>query len=187
MSVEKPPGQDLQLDFWVSGLGPQSLQVAYEVVNVSDSDIFLFNVLHRERTSSAVYHVDANLVYVFVENDVVHVTKRIAEVPDDVDVPFYDIPCATLLRRGDRCSETLNLPLPLRPFHPYARKVELHDIRTFGKVAFSLGYYRAADLSSRAISQAQTPTGQRPWVYVSPANQLVVRADPIRVSIPVMV
>lgn len=183
MSVEQPPGQDLRLECWIAGLDTHSLHLVYEVSNVGDSDVYLFNHLHSRRTPEPVYMLDPNRVFISIDGDTAHITKQIPDVPEDVHVPYYDIPPASLLRRGDSQTEELHLPLPLHPVQRYSSQTEFFKPHAVTRLDFSLGYFRSSELGERKVSTARTSAGDMPWVHVAPRLQSIVHAPPIRVQL----
>jgi hypothetical protein len=186
MARESSECKDLQLACWVSRLEEGSLQLTYEAVNSGESDLFVFNRLHTGKTADGTFLIDRNLAFVGIEGATARITKRIPEVPDYVDVYAFDIPCATVLSPGEQFTEPISLSIPLKPFSRYSGVIEFHTPCVVREIAFSLGYFRKADLDPRAIGFAQSSEGKLPWVHVSPFDQLLADAAPVLTKIPAM-
>jgi hypothetical protein len=56
--------KELALELRVTGQTQERLELSYRVENRSDSDVYLFNRLHRQQLPGGVYGVEADLVYV---------------------------------------------------------------------------------------------------------------------------
>ena len=181
MSIEVPPGRDLTLRFSILELGKDVLAVEYEAGNVSDSDLYVFNRLHRDVSDDGVFDLDPNVVYIAVEDSVVHLTKRVPDIPRGLLVEVPIVPCATLLRRGETLRETLSLSLPLRSFNPY-RPQDQAVVTGFDSVVFSLGYFKVSEIGARPVNDVRTTQGTALHVYVTPWEQLVARTAAVSVS-----
>lgn len=119
-----------------------TVRVDYTVLNPGRDTLYLTNHACRFDPSGPV--PDQNEAFVFVEDRVVHVTKRIPPPPP----AFYNpIPhFVTPLSPGQKFSETIVLELPLRPRVPY-RNVQLSGARIQATHAyFSVGYKLASPL-----------------------------------------
>lgn len=119
-----------------------TLHIEYTVFNRGRDAVYLTNHACRFDPSGPV--PDHNEAFVFVEDRVVHVTKRIPPPPP----AFYNpIPhFVTPLLPGQDFSETIVLELPLRPRVPY-RNVQLSGARIQATHAyFSVGYKLANPL-----------------------------------------
>lgn len=183
MSIEVPLGRDVNLRFVILELNEDVLRVGYQAENVSDSDLYVFNRLYRDVSDEGVFNLDPNLVYIYVEDGVVHLTKRIADIPLGILVEIPIVPCVTLLPHGERLSETLSLKLPLRSFDPYQPETEA-TIASIDSLAFSLGYFKVSEIGARPVNEVQTTEGRALYAYVTPWDQLVVRTAPIGMSKP---
>jgi len=178
MSTEVPLGTDLKLDFAVLELTKDTLRVRYEAENVGASDLYLFNRLYRTYTDEGVFELDPDLVYVYPEDGVAHLTKRIPDIPRGIHVEIPIVPCVTVLSRGRRLSESMSLRLPLRQHDPY-RPEETPAIQGFDSVVFSLGYFRASEIGKRPVNYVRTTQGQALHAYVTPWDQLFARTAPV--------
>ncbi len=119
-----------------------TLRIEYTVFNPGRDAVYLTNHACRFDPSGPV--PDHNEAFVFVEDRVVHVTKRIPPPPP----AFYNpIPhFVTPLLPGQEFSETIVLELPLQPRVPY-RNVQLSGARVQATHAYiSVGYKLANPL-----------------------------------------
>jgi|GEM_PF-6293991 len=181
MSIEVPLGKDVNLQFTIVSTTEKALQFRYDVENVSDSDLYIFNRLYRTYTDAGVFELDANLVYVYLKEGLVHLTKRVPDIPRGVLVEIPIVPCVTVLRRGERTGETFDLSLPLKTFDPYLPR-QSSIITNYDAVEFSLGYGRASGTGRRSVNYVRTNQGQVPYVYMNPLDQLIARTAPVSVS-----
>ena len=119
-----------------------TLRISYTVLNPGRDTVYLTNHACRFDPSGPV--PDHDVAFVFVEDRVVRVTKRIPPPPP----AFYNpIPhFVTPLSAGQEFSETIVLELPIQPRVPY-RRVRLSGLEVEAThVYLSIGYKLASPL-----------------------------------------
>jgi ribosomal protein L40E len=178
MSIEVPLGRDINLKFNVLENNGALLCVRYEVENVSISDLYLFNRLWHDYTEQNIFELDANLVYISARGNTGRLLKGIPDIPANMHVEMPIIPCVTVLQRGQRMDETLQIELPLRQLDPYKRK-ERPSIQNPTAMVFSLGYFRASEIGKRPVNYVRSTMGQALYAYVTPWDQLIVSTAPV--------
>jgi hypothetical protein len=186
MGIDMPLGADIQLEFRLAGLTPDTLSVTYEAVNSSGEDLYLFNQLYVTRRPDGWFDIDTNLVWINLEDGTAHITKRIPDVPDDLDVYAYMIPCASVLPPGQRIEETIKLALPLRAHNPYLTPSVGGQQGVATTIKFSLGYWKSSMPPRVPSNPVNTSLGTALFVNVTPYDQLLVTALPIMVAVPVV-
>ena len=178
MSREVPLGKDINLKFEVLENNGALLRVRYEAENVSVSDLYLFNRLWHRYTEKNIFELDPNLVYISSQNGVVRLFKGSPDIPDNMSVEMPIIPCVTLLPRGQRLDEILQIELPLRQLNPYNPE-ERPVIENPNAILFSLGYFRVSEIGVREVNNVNSTMGQALYAYVTPWDQLVVSTAPV--------
>jgi len=178
MSREVPLGKDINLKFEVLENNGALLRVRYEAENVSVSDLYLFNRLWHRYTEKNIFELDPNLVYISSQNGVVRLFKGSPDIPDNMSVEMPIIPCVTLLPRGQRLDEILQIELPLRQLNPYNPE-ERPVIENPNAILFSLGYFRVAEIGQSLVNPVRSTMGQALYAYVTPYDQLVVSTLPV--------
>jgi ribosomal protein L40E len=181
MSIETPQGKDINLRFEVVEKTEDMLRVRYEAENVSSSDLYLFNHLYHDYNEEGIFELDANLVYVSVEGSTARLLKGIPDIPYGILAEIPIVPCATLLPRGQRSAEILQIGLPLRQFNPYTPD-ERPVIENLKEIIFSLGYFPVAEIGQRPVNNVRTTEGQALYAYVTPWDQLVVSTPPVALA-----
>lgn len=179
----------LQLDA-VLRCEPQALVLTYRVANTARRDVYLLNRLYRTTPTLAL---DANLIYVLLDpaQGLIHLQKKIADLPRDRYVNAPVAPFVSPVRAGERFSEQIHLPLPLHEYQQYAPAAapDHGALRTYHQVRFSLGYYWSApgthetekEIGGTKVVLPQLPAGSRvEWgLAETPAVALEVPAyDP---------
>lgn len=113
-----------------------ALRVEYTVLNPGSETVYLTNHACRYGPSGPV--PDHNETFVFMEDRVVHVTKRVPPPPAAFHNPIPHF--VTPLSPGQEFSETVVLDLPLQPRIPY-RRVHLSGLEVESThVYLSIGY-----------------------------------------------
>ena len=118
--------------------------IDYRVLNETAKTIYLFTPLSIANGDEAA----PGRVYTFLdERDVLHVTKRLWFVPDDMDIYSPEVPRMTALPAGCEYTETLSLGLPIPISYPYMEsdKSERRKRQSSG-LALSIGYVKAEDV-----------------------------------------
>jgi hypothetical protein len=178
MSKEIPQGKDINLKFEVLENTGTFLRVKYDVENVSISDLYLFNRLWHRYTEKNIFELDPNLVYVSSQDGAVRMFKGSPDVPKNISVEMPVIPCVTLLQRGMRFDETLQISLPMRENSPYILKNRA-IIENPTSVIFSLGYFPLSLIGNRPVNYVSTTMGKALYAYVTPWEQHIVSTSPV--------
>jgi hypothetical protein len=109
---------DVVLEYELS-LFDTEFMIAYTVTNGTAASIWLTTPLTQTTAEGRVV-ADPQKVYAYVDPDgVLHVTKRMWPVPEDVDVYAPERPMLTELPAGAVFAETLRLPVPVPVGVPY--------------------------------------------------------------------
>ena len=157
-----------------------TLRIAYTVLNPGHDTVYLTN--HACRVDAGGPVPDHNEAFVFIEDRVVHVTKRIPPPPPAFHNPIPHF--VTPLHPGRDFSETIVLDLPIQPKVPY-RRVQLTAVQIQAThVTFSVGYKLANPLvqavqASRAgrevyLLRSTLQKGQRrPEGLIEPVEQFL--------------
>jgi hypothetical protein len=178
MSKEMPLGRDINLKIEILENTAALLRVRYEAENVSVSDLYLFNRLWHKYTEKNVFELDANLVYISNQDGVVHLFKGSPDVPRNISVEMPVIPCVTLLKRGQRFGEMIQINLPLQNTNPYLFK-DHSIIQNPTSIIFSLGYFPVSEIGKRMVNYVSSNMGQVLYAYVTPYDQLTVSTAPV--------
>lgn len=126
-----------------------ALRVEYTVLNPGGETVYLTNHACRYGPSGPV--PDHNETFVFIEDRVVHVTKRVPPPPAAFHNPIPHF--VTPLSPGQEFSETVVLALPVQPRIPY-RRVRLSGLEVEAThVYLSIGYKLATPLVQAARAQ----------------------------------
>jgi hypothetical protein len=178
MSKEMSLGKDLNLKLEVLENNGTLLRVRYEAENVSMSDLYLFNRLWHKYNEQNIFELDPNLVYISEQNGTVLLFKGSPDVPRNISVEMPVIPCVTLLQRGKRFDETLQINLPMHRLNPYLFK-DHSIIQNPTTLIFSLGYFPVSEIGNRMVNPVRSTMGQALYAYVTPWDQLVVSTAPV--------
>ena len=119
----------------------QELRIDYEVSNHLPVRVWLFDLLASYAPNGQPTINDKN-AYVFINGTSIVVSRRLVEVPDNIEVEEPIVPGVSLLEAGQTANRHIVLPLPLRADAPYAAKnssitVTLSAIQEF---QLQLGY-----------------------------------------------
>lgn len=126
-----------------------TLRVEYTVLNSGSDTVYLTNHACRYGPSGPV--PDHNETFVFIEDRVVHVTKRVPPPPAAFHNPIPHF--VTPLSPGQEFSETVVLDLPIQPRIPY-RRVRFSGLEVEAThVYLSVGYKLETPLVRAARSQ----------------------------------
>lgn len=163
------------------------ITLAYTVKNGLPCDIYLFDPLTDFRGQQFVpIH---NRVYVFWDDDdLLHVTKRLWPVPEDVDVYMPEVPYLTRVAAGAEIREELRLPIPLIVNFPYRwiDEDEPHSLvtRDSKQMLFSIGYLAAKDPQT---GDEIVPTKAGEYYQVgyglASENQVIAAGEPVEIEV----
>ncbi|NLE95395.1 MAG: zinc ribbon domain-containing protein [Dehalococcoidia bacterium] len=182
MAIEVPLGKDVDLKLEILERSSDALHCRYTAVNLSGVDLYLFNRLYHDLRDDGIFDIDPDLVYVEAENATLLLSKRIPDVPEDLLVEAFIVPCVTVLASGDRLVEPFSLGLPPQLMNPYMRDL-CTPVASFDSVVFSLGYVRSTELGSRHVETVRSIAGPALHIDVTAEQQLVVRTAPVSASV----
>jgi hypothetical protein len=132
-----------------------ALQLSYRVVNPSDHPIYLVARLFRR--SAAGFATDPNLVYTEVKNGALQLTKAMIPVPDHIDVEVPEVPYVVKVEAGKAFDETLQVPVPVEPLHPYAGVKRVAEAHSFAKVELVIGWLADDGVKVDHVTRAGQP------------------------------
>jgi SH3 domain-containing protein len=181
--------EHLRLQTWYEPAG-RSIRVTYRAENISAESLYLYNALFVSRRPTGEAEVDPNLAWVRVgTGSVIHFDKKIPEVPDDVDVEYRLVPCASHLQVGQVFQETFVRHIPVEAFDPYKPpdpNAPRHDPVISREARFSLGYSPASEIDAPLLTTTPTTAGPLTIVTMSYLGQRVAEAEPTPLAIPVV-
>ena len=137
----------------------KGLRISYRVTNEAGASIFLTTPLPSENDIDTP---DPGRVYTYLdEQGLLHMTKRLWEIPDDVDVYAPEVPRWTEVPAGCQFEEVLTLSTPVRMHHPYTDEVSgqtktLKEVQGF---VFSVGYSLSEDAAGLSRQTAEVEEG----------------------------
>lgn len=147
--MEMPGHSDVTLEYELS-LSSAELVIGYKVTNGTSASIWLTTPLGRVSDEGTV-DPDPQRVYAYLDPEgVLHVTKRVWPIPEDVDVYRPEPVFSTEVSPGTTFAESLRLSVPVRRRVGYAwldvgsnkgPKGPGHAEST--KFSFSIDYMRA--------------------------------------------
>jgi len=182
MAIEVSLGEDLRLEVEILEHTSALLRFRYVAENVTGSDLYLFNRLYHDLRDDGVFDVDPNLVYVDVESGLLHLSKRIPDLPDNVLAEVLIVPCVTALAGGSSVVESVSLNLPARRMNPYLSHLSV-PVERFDAVVFSLGYCRASELGPARVETVRSIAGPALHIDYTAEQQLLVRTAPVSASV----
>lgn len=138
------------LKYAVEQLAGDVLRVSYRVINGSDRSLFLTTPLVSIEESAVTPSAEGVYAYLDPEG-ILHLTRRVWPVPDDVDIYLPEVPRLTEVRTGASFEEQLTCALPVELRYPYrfagqeepATPPEVLTGEAYG-LAFSMGYLMEA-------------------------------------------
>ena len=156
----------------------RALQLEYLVENVSQSAVFVFNILHDHIAENGIYPLLTG-AYVELEPEAVVVSRKLFPVPELTLVEHRNIPFVTRLLPQARIHERIELTLPLRPFDPY-RSFEDEELLQWARkpLVFELGYFVERPAPRELGRSFPTDHGPRPGfeVFTSQRKSFFERA-----------
>jgi len=186
MAIEVPLGKDLRLEFEILEHTGALLRCRYVAENVTDSDLFLFNRLYHDLRDDGVFDVDPDLVYVDAADEVLHLSKCIPDLPENVMPEVLIVPCVTPLAAGSKVVESFRLSLPPQRMNPYLSHLRA-PVESFDAVVFSLGYIKADGQGLLRVKTVRSIAGPALHIDCTASLQLMVRSAPVSaaaVSVP---
>jgi hypothetical protein len=124
------------------------LIIQYQVFNGQDEAIFLTNQIFQWTPEGM--SLDPNLVYSNVVNDTLQLVKACLPVPDELDVESPTVPYLTQLPSGETLTETISIPLPIKPYHPYDQVKLSEELTVFSSLQFVIGWFPAGTVPVRS-------------------------------------
>jgi hypothetical protein len=146
------------------------LVLRYRVNNSGPVDAYLLNRLFR---TSPEWSLSPDVVYVELDHDAqtVWLSKRLADLPEGVNITAPVAPFVTPVRAGASFTEDVRVPLPVAEYweYPPPNLGEATRERTYRAVYFTLGYYwrpdgtreETRDIHGTAVVMPHTPPGVR--------------------------
>jgi hypothetical protein len=115
----------------------------YVAHNDSGKEVYLFNVLF---TTDVTGHrkIDRGKVYRMVEGRLLHLSKTLVRVPENLEVEMPEVPYLTPLPPGKSFAEEITVEAPIREQYPYAHpqtETAKGEVRICEGFTFSLGYF----------------------------------------------
>lgn len=160
---------DVVLEYTVAAREGYSIDISYTVHNRSGSEIYLFTPLPR--FDGEDWEPAPQRVYTFREGGgVIHLSKRLWQVPEDVEVYMPEVPFLTRVAEGERFSEELVLPLPLSMDRPYLDAEVGASAVEARAMIFSIGYLPA----SPELELEESPDGMLQVGYGSAIERQVL-------------
>lgn len=160
MSADKSQKSDATFDISDVRGGPQTLEFSYSVVNGDDTPLFLDNRLFRRTPSGFVLDPDV----VDAERDesgLVRLSKRLAAIPETLDVEAPEIPYLSRVEAGASFTEQVSVALPIAPHAPYRRGQGLSEEDAVDDFVFTIGYFPADGRAAPAL--VRVARGGKEW------------------------
>lgn len=162
-----------------------ALAVRYELTNLSELSLYLFNRLGQAGAAS-VFATDPNTANVVLSPGRVVIGKMLVPVPDDKEVERQYVPCLSRLVPGATFTESLLLPYPLVPFTWYHSRPMKHT-PVPRPLYVELGYTVASLGSNDLIQPLNTPYGSCYYASWFPlAHQSVISTGPLMLEAAVL-
>lgn len=158
----------------------RALQLEYMAENLSQSPVFLFNILHGQITEGGVYPL-LDTAYVELEPEAIVVSRKLFPVPRFKKVEHRNIPFVTRLMPQARVHQQIELPLPLKPFDPY-HSYDADELVQWEErpLVFELGYFVGASGTEELGRSYPTDHGPRPGFDVfTQSEQKLLRTRPL--------
>ena len=171
---------------------PETLQLTYHVRNNDTVPLYLLNQLWQDirrnpATNQPQAEVPSNLVNIVARDEWVKISKAIPEIPFGllVEVPY--MPGMLRLEPGADFTQTITLPVPLRPYTTYESNLPDGPLVT-RLLHFELGYLRGLAHVVEAATPLATTTGEA--IFSTPhfpaKHQSVIAVGPFREALPVV-
>lgn len=139
----------LELDCAIQVTPGKSVEVAYQVINGTAEDIFVFTPVVKAPDVQREL-LDKEKAYTFLDEEgYLHITKRVWPMPEEIDVYEAELPRVTAVPAGCFYEERFSLKMPVGIEYPYrwvealeggGEEMEQVDARG---VLFSVGYVEA--------------------------------------------
>lgn len=133
------------LKYAVEQIAGEGLRISYRVTNYSDQTIFLTTPL-VQIDSEAITPASAKSYAYLDPEGILHITKRLWPIPDEVDIYQPEVPRLTEVRPGAAFEEQFSCAVPVEVQYPYRfageEEPEAPETLTgeaYG-VAFSIGH-----------------------------------------------
>ncbi|MBK9261956.1 MAG: hypothetical protein IPM54_19395 [Polyangiaceae bacterium] len=181
----------VRLETAIGKMDRASMEVRYRVTNGLEWPILLLTPLPQfdEDTLRGV----PGRVYTYVDPEgILHITKRLWLMPDDIDVVVPEVPFATEVLPRKAFSERFTLSLPVKLELPYLLEPEEFDKpreELFGVasgVVFSVGYL-SEEHGPLRFGPADPDSGASLTVRygVAAENQRILEGGLLRIGVPV--
>jgi len=137
----------LKVQLYALNQTPQQVTFAYKALNTAQRDVYVFNLL-PVAVKGTVPRLDLNRTYTQIDGTTLVASKRLIEVPEDIDVLAPEVPWLTELSPGKTLEEKLTLSIPVREDFPY-RQTHLENQPerrlTCKSLVFLLGFLMPSD------------------------------------------
>jgi hypothetical protein len=163
-----------------------ALVLHYTFQNNTNQQVYLFNRLYKEIEQGPLFDTDPNLVNIEILPKGLLISKKIVPVPPDVDVEKPLLPCSSLVKPGDRLSETIRLSLPLSAWTPYLDHPGEPPSQVIRRKAwFEVGYFVSSAASQSLAQPVRTKQGDAFYFDPFPiAGQKTLEAE-LPLEIPI--
>lgn len=101
-------------------LTPQTLEIDLTLHNHGSVDVGVFNRIAATQPDGTLLF-SPDLCYVEIEHDVLLVRKMALPIPEGLSMTAYVPPYASRLPAGQKLSERVRLPLPVKVMQPFKR------------------------------------------------------------------
>lgn len=108
----------IEFNYEVDEVSPERIEIRYWVENGLGEAIYLVTPLVE--WASGGWVANKNRIYRYIDPDgILHLTKRLWPVPDEVEVYEPELPEITKLFGRDRFEERVSVELPVKIMYPY--------------------------------------------------------------------
>lgn len=180
----------VRLECEVEKVGEERLELFYRVTNETDCPILLMSTLPRVEASWV--RGEPGRVYAYVDTEgIVHLTKRLWQVPSGVQVFSREVPFASEVWPSRRFEERIALPTPIAVDYPYRYleeegqpgKIEEVVAEAEG-VAFSIGYLvEPSGASDREPEGAESGTTRVLTYGMAAEHQRILQGATMRMAV----
>ncbi len=184
MSSSSNQNSDISLSARLREDGP-ALRLTYEVRNMTETTVYLFDVLHDEYNGSLFPLVDA--CYATIEQGQLVLSRQIMDVPEDTLTESFNIPFVTPLKPGRSIEKSILQPRPIFPWTPYTDREDIPpakgtmEMNAYFRVGYFLGAEGTSDLAKPMLTDNGTfpafdpfPVESQKYLMVGPLGTVKV-------------
>ena len=181
-NIEKKKMPVLQTEI---NLQQENLQVKYKVKNVTEEEIYLFNVLW-DWNSQGQYILDPKPAYAtMAEPGLLHIAKQIPAVPKTRRVEVRRIPFVTKIAAGETFEDEFTIKVPVEEYNPYFPKEQNSETELIeaDSVVFSTQFVFGSD--EFEIKDAPLQNSYSIWhpELLNKVETLWSKASPINIKV----